>query len=64
MSKKPTPKKQQANSQTKRRYKAHENRARKKLEGVVDSMKRLAKNPRYAAIKKEIAGKSAVMYTQ
>lgn len=32
MSKKPTPKKQQANSQSSRRYKSFQNRARKRLE--------------------------------
>ena len=36
MSKKPTPKKQQANSQSSRRYKSFQNRARKRLENSVN----------------------------
>lgn len=35
MAKRPTPKKQQANSQSSRRYKAFQNRARKRLLNIV-----------------------------
>lgn len=53
MAKRPTPKKQQANSQSSRRYKAFQNKSRKKLMGMVEFMKRVVKNPRYQAIQEE-----------
>ncbi|QQR83932.1 hypothetical protein IPJ72_01885 [Candidatus Peregrinibacteria bacterium] len=53
MAKRSTPKKQQANSQSSRRYKAFQNKSRKKLMGMVEFMKRVVKNPRYQAIQEE-----------
>jgi len=52
MSKRPTPKKQRSNAQSKRQYKEFQNRSRKKLMGKVDFMKKLQKNPNYQALQR------------
>ena len=64
MAKRPTPKKQQANSQSSRRYKAFANKARKKLMGKVDFMLKLKKNPRYQKIQEEAAQKKGDKITK
>ena len=54
MAKRPTPKKRQSKSSSSRRYKEYENRAQKKIKGMVDYMLTLKKRGNLkATVKKE-----------
>ena len=64
MSKRPTPKKQQANSQSSRRYKEFQNKARKKLMGKVEYVKKLQNNKNFLRVKEESAGKETEKITR
>ena len=64
MSKRPTPKKKRARSQTSRQHKAFQNRARKQLSGMVDAMLKLEKNPNYLRLTQELEGKKEKRVTK